>query len=70
MQSQRSADLMPAPLREKCAFRQGRHLRGIDTNKEVVKDTVLAPATQEEIDNTVAVMGGEDWQMWIDAVLL
>lgn len=44
--------------------------RGIDTNKEVVKDIVLAPATQEEIDNTVAVMGGEDWQRWIDAVPL
>jgi enoyl-[acyl-carrier protein] reductase/trans-2-enoyl-CoA reductase (NAD+) len=45
------------------------NLRGIDTDKEVVKETVLAPATQEEIDNTVAVMGGEDWQMWIDALL-
>jgi len=43
-------------------------LRGIDTDKEVVKETVLEPATQEEIDHTVAVMGGEDWQMWIDAL--
>ena len=25
-------------------------------------------ATQEEVDNTVAVMGGEDWQMWISAL--
>lgn len=45
------------------------NLRGIDTDKEVVKETVLEPATQSEIDNTVAVMGGEDWQMWIDALL-
>jgi enoyl-[acyl-carrier protein] reductase/trans-2-enoyl-CoA reductase (NAD+) len=30
---------------------------------------VLEPATQTEIDHTVAVMGGEDWQMWIDALL-
>lgn len=44
-------------------------LRGIDTDKEVVRETVLEPATQSEIDNTVAVMGGEDWQMWIDALL-
>lgn len=44
------------------------NLRGIDTDAEVVKETVLQPATQEEIDNTVAVMGGEDWQMWIDAL--
>ena len=28
----------------------------------------LEAATQEEIDNTVAVMGGEDWQMWIEAL--
>lgn len=45
------------------------NLRGIDTDKEVVKETVLEPATQSEIDDTVAVMGGEDWQMWIDALL-
>ena len=30
---------------------------------------MLEPATQAEIDATVAVMGGEDWQMWIDALL-
>lgn len=44
-------------------------LRGLDTDKEVVKESSLEPATQSEIDNTVAVMGGEDWQMWIDALL-
>ncbi|MFJ1299042.1 enoyl-ACP reductase FabV [Pseudomonadota bacterium AL_CKDN230030165-1A_HGKHYDSX7] len=43
-------------------------MRGLDTDKEIIKETVLPPATQEEIDNTVAVMGGEDWQMWIDAL--
>lgn len=43
--------------------------RGLDTDKEVMKESTLEPATQEEIDNTVAVMGGEDWQMWIDALL-
>jgi len=42
--------------------------RGIDTDKEVIKEVKLAAATQEDIDNTVAVMGGEDWQMWIDAL--
>lgn len=44
-------------------------LRTIDTDKEVVKEIVLPPATQDEVDQTVAVMGGEDWQMWIDALL-
>ncbi|MEX3898509.1 enoyl-ACP reductase FabV [Paraburkholderia sp. BR10954] len=44
------------------------NLRGIDTDKEVIKETVLEPATPEEIAQTVAVMGGEDWQMWMDAL--
>ena len=44
-------------------------LRTIDTDKEVVKEVVLPPATQVEIEQTVAVMGGEDWQMRIDALL-
>ena len=44
-------------------------LRTIDTDKEVVKEVVLPPATPIEIEQTVAVMGGEDWQMWIDALL-
>ncbi|PPD32351.1 MAG: enoyl-[acyl-carrier-protein] reductase FabV [Methylomonas sp.] len=41
---------------------------GIDTDKEVIKEFTLPAATEEEITNTVAVMGGEDWQMWIDAL--
>ena len=28
----------------------------------------IEPATEEEIASTVAVMGGEDWQMWITAM--
>jgi enoyl-[acyl-carrier protein] reductase/trans-2-enoyl-CoA reductase (NAD+) len=40
----------------------------LDTDKKVVKSVSLEKATQEEIDNTVAVMGGEDWQMWMDAL--
>ncbi len=42
--------------------------RGINTDKETVEEFRLEPASQEEIDNTVAVMGGEDWEMWIDAL--
>jgi enoyl-[acyl-carrier protein] reductase/trans-2-enoyl-CoA reductase (NAD+) len=44
-------------------------LRGLDTDKEVITETTIQPATPEEIAGTVAVMGGEDWQMWIDALL-
>ena len=44
-------------------------LKTIDTDREVVKELVLEPATQNEIDQTVAVMGGADWQLWIEALL-
>ncbi|WP_165675457.1 enoyl-ACP reductase FabV [Metapseudomonas otitidis] len=44
------------------------NFRGLDTDKEVIKESVMEPATETEIAHTVAVMGGEDWQMWIDAL--
>ena len=34
----------------------------------VVSDITIEPCTQEDIDNTVTVMGGEDWEMWMDAL--
>ena len=40
----------------------------LDTDKKVVKTVTLPQATQQEIDDTVAVMGGEDWLMWIEAL--
>ena len=42
--------------------------RGINTDKKVIEEVTLEAANDEEIANTVAVMGGEDWQMWIDAL--
>lgn len=42
--------------------------KGVNTDKEEVQDFHIEAATQDEIDNTVAVMGGEDWQMWIEAL--
>ncbi|KRC18016.1 enoyl-ACP reductase FabV [Acidovorax sp. Root219] len=47
---------------------QAIQVRSLDTDSAVIKETALQPATQKEIDDTVAVMGGEDWQMWIDAL--
>lgn len=44
------------------------------TNKTVdfhtgnVSEVSIAPANEEDIENTVAVMGGEDWAMWIDVL--
>ncbi|HLP40917.1 MAG TPA: enoyl-ACP reductase FabV [Fibrobacteria bacterium] len=40
----------------------------LDFNTGVVSNVTLDPATPEEIEDTVAVMGGEDWEMWIDAL--
>jgi enoyl-[acyl-carrier protein] reductase/trans-2-enoyl-CoA reductase (NAD+) len=42
--------------------------RGINTDKRAIQEVSLQAASQQEIDDTVAVMGGEDWQMWIDAL--
>ncbi|MFH6964889.1 enoyl-ACP reductase FabV [Flavobacterium plurextorum] len=44
------------------------------TNKTVdfhtgnVTEVSIAPANEEDIENTVAVMGGDDWSMWMDAL--
>ena len=43
-------------------------MQGINTDKEQVQEFTLEAATQHDIDQTVAVMGGDDWQMWIDAL--
>ncbi|QJD70497.1 enoyl-ACP reductase FabV [Marinobacterium sp. LSUCC0821] len=40
----------------------------IDTNKDVITEAEIEPAVQEEIDSTVKVMGGQDWELWIDAL--
>lgn len=41
----------------------------IDTSKDEIIQTEIAPATPEEVANTVTVMGGEDWELWMDALL-
>ncbi len=38
----------------------------VDTDKGVVTDITIEPANEQEIADTVAVMGGEDWRMWIE----
>lgn len=40
----------------------------VDFHTGVVSEVSIQPAVQEDIDNTVVVMGGEDWTMWIDAM--
>ncbi|MCW4152820.1 trans-2-enoyl-CoA reductase family protein [Halomonas sp. 18H] len=40
----------------------------IDTNKDAIIEAEVEPATEQEIADTQAVMGGEDWELWIDAL--
>ena len=43
-------------------------MRGINTDKEEIQEFSLDAASDQEISDTVAVMGGEDWQMWMNAL--
>lgn len=40
----------------------------VNTSSGEVSPISIEPASQEEIDHTIAVMGGEDWGFWIDAL--
>ncbi len=40
----------------------------VDTNKNEIIEASIEPATEEEIANTVKVMGGQDWELWIEAL--
>ena len=40
----------------------------VDTNKNVLIETSIEPATEQEVEDTVTVMGGQDWELWIDAL--
>jgi len=40
----------------------------VDFHTGKVSDISIEPCNEEDIANTVAVMGGEDWAMWIDAL--
>lgn len=40
----------------------------VDFHTGIVSQVSIEPANQEDIDNTVVVMGGEDWKMWMEAL--
>ncbi len=40
----------------------------VDAFRGEVKDVTIEPASDDEVAATIAVMGGEDWEMWIDAL--
>ena len=43
-------------------------MKSLDVNRGKVTEVRLQPATEAELAGTVAVMGGEDWEFWIDAL--
>ncbi|MCH8538241.1 MAG: trans-2-enoyl-CoA reductase family protein [Alkalimonas sp.] len=40
--------------------------KNLNTSKRVIEEVSVEPATEEEIQHTVKVMGGEDWERWLD----
>ena len=44
-------------------------IKTVHVEKGEVSAVALEPATEQEIADTVTVMGGEDWEYWIDALL-
>lgn len=47
---------------------EGYTTKGLNTDTGKITEVTVEAATEEEIANTVKVMGGEDWEMWIDAL--
>jgi enoyl-[acyl-carrier protein] reductase / trans-2-enoyl-CoA reductase (NAD+) len=39
-----------------------------DTDKDLVHEIELEPANEVEIQQTIKVMGGEDWELWLNAL--
>jgi len=42
--------------------------KSVNVDKGIVNEVTIEPASEQEIADTVTVMGGEDWEMWIDAL--
>ena len=39
-----------------------------DTDKDRIHEIALEPANEDEIAQTIKVMGGEDWELWLEAL--
>ncbi len=40
----------------------------VDTNKDILIEASIEPANEQEVADTVTVMGGQDWELWINAL--
>ena len=47
---------------------EGYTAKNLNTDTLKINDITVEPANDEEIENTIKVMGGEDWELWIDAL--
>ena len=47
---------------------QGYTVKNLNTDTLKLNEVTVDPASKEEISNTVKVMGGEDWELWVDAL--
>jgi len=43
--------------------------KNLNTTTGVVNEISIEPAQGDDIEQTIAVMGGADWELWIDALL-
>jgi len=44
------------------------HSKTVDTDKDRVEKVEIEPADENDIRSTVKVMGGEDWEWWMDTL--
>lgn len=42
--------------------------KNLNTDTQIVGEVTVEPASQQEIDDTIKVMGGEDWSLWMNAL--
>lgn len=42
--------------------------KNLNTDRKQVDTVTIEPAEEDDVRQTVAVMGGEDWEMWLDAL--
>ncbi|MDO3386934.1 trans-2-enoyl-CoA reductase family protein [Gilvimarinus sp. SDUM040013] len=47
---------------------EGYSAKNLNTDTMKIGEVTVEPASEEEIAHTVKVMGGEDWEMWMDAL--
>jgi len=49
-------------------IKQAYTSKNLNTDTQVVGEITVEPANADEIANTVKVMGGEDWSLWMNAL--